>query len=395
MLTSDPAASGFGMTVKLNAYGDTIWSKQFAGLSLLENIDSTYIVAGNLYMDACISKFDSSGKIIWMKTYGKPTTQQGVSHIIPTFDSGYAACGINSENGTANAWLLKFDKNGDTIWSFTLGGNVSAFAEQVVQTSDSGYVICGYWGSSYSFIAKTNSSGKLLWRKSYSQSGPAQTINQTYDGGLLFYSLFYGLVKLNANGDILWTKRLNPNTRFLSIVETHDKGFICAGIQNNSITNEDILLLKTDSLGKTLWHKIFMKGPYYDVAESVCILKDKGYLICGSRDFTGPNTRMYAIRTDSLGNVDSTLQTSINTNFNLNELQVYPNPHINKFHVELPDNMDEADYQLSNMHGQTLLLGKISKTNAIELDTYNLPKGYYLLRVTGNEYTVVKKIIKE
>ncbi len=395
LLTSDPAVSGFGMTVKLNAYGDTIWSKQFAGLSLLENKDSTFIVAGNLYMDGCIRKFDSLGNIIWIKTYGKPLSQEGISCIIPTFDSGYAACGINAENGTGNAWLLKLDKNGDTLWSFIIGANNVAFAAQVVQTSDSGFVISGAWGWSSSFIAKTNSSGKLLWKKIYSQYGPAQTINQTYDEGLLYYSLFYGLVKLNANGDILWTKRLHPDTRFLSIEETHDKGFICTGFQKDSITNEDILLVKTDSFGNILWNKTFMNGPYYDYASSVCILKDRGYLLCGGRDFTSLNSLMYAIRTDSLGSVDSILQTSVNMTTILNELQVYPNPHINKFHVVLPDKMNEARYQLSNMQGQVLLSGKISKPDALELDTYMLPKGYYILRVTGKDNTILKKIVKE
>ncbi len=82
-----------------------------------------------------------------------------------------------------------------------------------------------------------------------------------------------------------------------SVVQTRDGGYIIGGYTNDS-NNNDIYLIKTDSLGEILWTRVYADTTllYEEECYSVDDLDDGGYIVAGRK-----SGNIYLIRTDSLG----------------------------------------------------------------------------------------------
>ena len=87
------------------------------------------------------------------------------------------------------------------------------------------------------------------------------------------------------------------------IKETHDHCFVIAGGRYNSNTQEDVLIMKTDSAGNQIWRKTFAIGEYSNGKE-VEETPDHGFLICGYKgsSTTGQGGPIL-LKTDSAGNL--------------------------------------------------------------------------------------------
>ena len=203
------------------------------------------------------------------KTIGGAGYDYGYS-VTQTFDKGYAIAGSTTSFGYGNsdAYLIKTDSNGVQLFSRTFGGINVDQAYSIKQTKDSGLVIAGY----------TNSFGS---------------------GGYDMY-----VVKTNKNGDTLWTKTYGgADWDFAySIDQTKDGGYIIAGgTYSFGKGDEDVYLVKTDSIGDTLWTKTF-GGIYEDEARSVKQTSDSGYIICGhTKSYGAGNADIYYIKTNKFG----------------------------------------------------------------------------------------------
>jgi len=188
-----------------------------------------------------------------------------------------------------------------------------------------GYFTAGisYWVTGKVIcVLKTDKYGNKLEVKNFGRSGcdiwPGTQGSQTKttDGG---YALGGGLtsslndkvllVKFNANGDTVWTRAYGDNISGSFYTgrqckQTWDKGFIIVGEKDMGGTNEDVLLVKTDSLGNLQWQKTY-GGPYLDFGWTIAVTPDSGFIIGGYTYRYGYNYTRNAlvIKTDSLGNV--------------------------------------------------------------------------------------------
>ncbi len=70
---------------------------------------------------------------------------------------------------------------------------------------------------------------------------------------------------------------------------------------------------------------------------------------------------------------------------------LYPNPVINTLSIRRTDDF-EATYSITNLIGQTLLSGKLTNN---QINVSSLSKGVYLLSISDEEETSVKKFIKQ
>ena len=100
------------------------------------------------------------------------------STIQQTNDGGYIIAASTNSFGAGNydAWLIRTNADGDTIWTRTYGGADTDHASDVKQTDDNGFIIAGSTRSfghannyNDAWLIKTNFNGdttldKNIWR---------------------------------------------------------------------------------------------------------------------------------------------------------------------------------------------------------------------------------------
>jgi hypothetical protein len=259
------------------------------GYCIEQTSDGGYIVGGGTasygeghfeVLDAYIIKLNPEGDTIWTRTYGV-RTEDDCYNIKQTPDGGYIA-GI---------WgfidLMKLDSNGDSLWTKSYGG----LTYDMEITSDGGYILsgCGGIGGGEFYLTRTDSLGDLIWRHEYSfspQYRVPQAVAQADDGGFIAigyiqhpdsnYTDCY-IIKVNSNGDTLWTRALNhsnpSNEEGVDVCQTADHGFL--------ILCQNFWAVKIDSAGAEQWSGYYYGNDDRGYAYSLSTLDDGGYLLGG------------------------------------------------------------------------------------------------------------------
>ena len=329
-------ATLFGTIIFQKTYGGTSYDY---GESVQQTTDGGYIIAGWTYSygagsyDVYIIKIDAQGDTLWTRTYGGTDYDYGYS-VQQTTDGGYIIAGWTASYGAGgyDVYLIKTDAQGDTLWTRTYGGTDYDYSYSVQQTTDGGYIIAGFTGSyganpdstSDIWLIKTDSLGDTLWTKTYGGTSDDHglSVQQTTDGGYIIAGVTnsYGaggydvyLIKTDAQGDTLWTRTYGGTDYDCgsSVQQTTDGGYIIAGVTNSyGAGGYDVYLIKTDAQGDTLWTRTY-GGTDYDCGSSVQQTTDGGYIIAGvTNSYGAGGYDVYLIKTDENGNIDNTPPSS-------------------------------------------------------------------------------------
>ncbi len=206
------------------------------------------------------------GTIQWQNSFGGSDTEFGNS-IRQTFDGGFIVLGESiSDDGDVTAthtnyeyWIIKISNSGLLEWQKTLGGSNAEIGLSVRQCTDSGYILAGYTGS--------------------------------YDGNITYNhgDRDFWIVKLDVDGNMEWQRTLGGSyTDFAyDIEQTSDDGFIVTG-ESNSVDgdvtgnhgNDDIWVVKLDSLGNIIWQNSF-GGSQTDRSRGIRQTNEGGYIVAG------------------------------------------------------------------------------------------------------------------
>jgi hypothetical protein len=168
---------------------------------------------------------------------------QGTEHVLSRTENdcasrltpcpgGYAVIGTTTPTSTRrDAWLLRTDEIGDTLWTRAYGGDYVDAGIDIALIPDSGFIIAGY---------------------TYSFSGQPGTRRDAW------------LVRTDARGDTLWTRTFagphNAGGTFSSVRLMPDNGFLMGGTDNAN--DGDGWIVQTDSLGYLVW-----QGTWGDITE--------------------------------------------------------------------------------------------------------------------------------
>jgi len=177
----------------------------------------------------------------------------------------------------------------DTTWTKVYGGINYDRGYSASQTTDRGYILGAYTasfgnGGDDIWLIKTNPAGYTIWARVYggNDNDRCCSVQQTADGGYVVAgetqsfgagSMDMYLIKTDSVGDTLWTKTYGgPGAEQChSMQQTSDGGYILGGD----------LLIKVDSLGNVVWTKSFA-GDIWSVQQTV----DGGYIACGMTSTT-------------------------------------------------------------------------------------------------------------
>jgi hypothetical protein len=202
------------------------------GYSIKQTWDKGYLIAGTTSSsgsgatDGYIVKTDSLGLGEWQKIYGGPNIDIFQSLILLP-DSGFMIAGYTNSKGAGgyDGWMVRCDKNGDTLWTKTVGTIDWDFFTSVDTLKDMrGFIFTGSTfgkgaGDEDVYAVKTNLNGDTMWTHTY--GGIKQEIShQVVCGGdsdltVIGMTRSYGdslgdiyLVRINTlTGDTLWTRR--------------------------------------------------------------------------------------------------------------------------------------------------------------------------------------------
>jgi hypothetical protein len=285
-----------------------------------ETSDGGYIVIGYDYASYIVLwKLDGMGNITWAKRFiaGTAPTQVYCNYGEPTSDGGYIIIGnvVIWPSNNVDAELIKIDSNGNLTWAKIIGNGGPDGGNYVTQTSDGGYIITGTTGypATNITLVKSDSTGNITWAKIFNSAyDVGNCVRQTSDGGYIIvgytglgpfnYNDVY-LIKTDSSGNLLWSKTYGGTNEDegYSVQQTSDGGYIIAGASYSfGAGNYDAYLIKTDSAGNVLWSNVF-GGPNSDSFNSVQRTTDGGYVLAGISYSFGMTSLAYVVKTDSLG----------------------------------------------------------------------------------------------
>ncbi|MFC5411959.1 hypothetical protein ACFPMF_21725 [Larkinella bovis] len=264
----------------------------------------------------------------WQKTFGGTEFDNGYS-IKPTTDGGYVVAGdtksndgnVSGNHGDNDVWVVKLNAFGNIVWQKALGGTGYDFASAILQTSDRGFVVAatsysndgdvrGSHGQSDFWIVKLNSSGDIVWQKTFGGSGSefANAITATADGGFVVAGLttstdgdVHGnhgrsdmwVLRLNSSGGIVWQKTLGGSSDdgATSITASADGGFVVAGqtgsndgdVSGNHGGQSDAWVVKVSSSGVVVWQRALGGSDAHgDRATGIIATTDNLYMVAGT-----------------------------------------------------------------------------------------------------------------
>ncbi|MCX6275023.1 MAG: hypothetical protein NTV09_07435, partial [Bacteroidetes bacterium] len=216
-----------------------------------------FILCGDSAQSAYIIKVDLCGQLQWSRTYSDTLTLH--AHCIVESRNGYTLIGAKNggggQTGTgAQAWMLRMDENGDSLWSK--------------------FYDVGYWASWGTWITK-RPIGYAICIFSDGQ--------QQYNSNTLFLT--------DTSGNMLDTVVVNTSAsggfHNSDIIPTSDGGFISAS--SNALTSVDqIQVVKVDSNFDMEFEKWYQDIVFFLAysANAVCEAPG-GYMVVGSTDITG------------------------------------------------------------------------------------------------------------
>lgn len=153
--------------LKIASDGNLIWEKSFGGSEIDEaraisaTNDGNFMIVGdtrssdkdvsnnNGGADLWMLKIASDGNLIWEKTIGSSSFDVARS-ISKTADSGFIVAGNSrgsdagfTNNGQNDAWVLKVDANGNTVWQKFIGGSENDLLFDAIELNNQSIIAIG------------------------------------------------------------------------------------------------------------------------------------------------------------------------------------------------------------------------------------------------------------
>lgn len=268
--------------MKLDSRGNIEWSRHYGGSGVdsandvLETQDGRFLVIGHSNStdgdvtgnkggyDCWVVKLDKNGQLLWQKSFGGSDNDTGEG-LTRTEDGNFVFIGssrsaygdITGNKGSYDLWILKFNFEGDVLWSKNYGGSKNE-GGGIVRLMERDLIVAGSsesndgdvganFGNSDSWVLRLNPVGEIIW--------------ETNHGG--FYGDGASDFQIDPYGNIVVVSTINLSLPFPAESPT------------------DIMLFKLDSTGKPVIGGGTYGGTKDDDAYSIQILLNGEYLIGG------------------------------------------------------------------------------------------------------------------
>ncbi len=334
--------------VKLDPSGTVLWAKNFGGNGAWTNVQGIavdgsgnvylggYFLSGNLTnpvltkigtQDAFAIKLDNSGATTWAKNfggsgasaygYGIAVDGTGNVYLGGYFSNGNLTTPALTMLGIQDAFAIKLDLSGATIWAKNFGGSVAyAEAKSIAVDGTSNVYLGGYFnnanltnpvltkiGTQDAFAIKLDNNGATTWAKNFGGSNAyatGQSIAVDGSGNVYLGGIFDNAnlatpalmkngyedafaIKLDNSGAIAWAKNIGGNGAWAygqgiavdDIGNVYLGGYFLSGNLTNPVLTkigyQDAFAIKLDNSGVITWIENFGGSGASAVTQSIAV----------------------------------------------------------------------------------------------------------------------------
>jgi hypothetical protein len=274
------------------------------GINGFKGVDTTVI--------SFLIKVDHTGDLVWEKStivHGNVGFGPYSSAMRPTDDDGYfLVSSTNAHDPEEGEMILyKFDSELNTIWLKEYH-NIGFALHSAHQTNDGGYIMCGATcvctfsrGTYFTKVMKTDNYGEVLWTKEDSSGSSYDNVLQVAEGGYIIYGDTL-LVRTDSVGNTVWTHSFE-NCAFgegLPAIQASDNGFVVV-VQPYDVdyAPNEIWIQKFDESGNLLWSKEYGTENPLSTTGGIKQTKDGGLVIVATS--RAEETYLWLLKTDEVG----------------------------------------------------------------------------------------------
>ena len=198
---------------------------------------------------------------------------------------------------------------------FTFGGQIGTYDNSTLVSTDNNLIICGNSGTNLS-VLKISKAGSQIWRKDFAAGNGSTTsgITETSSQEIFIcgksarnYSIMKNdvlLIKTNSTGDTIWSKTYGGTESEYStnVITTSDGNILIAGKTESfgAGTFGDIYLIKVNTNGDTLWTRNY---PDQDQEVPFHLMETQNgeYLVTGTNEDNSQYRELYLLKVDLNG----------------------------------------------------------------------------------------------
>jgi hypothetical protein len=296
---------------------NSVYIDSLSSLNIIKNTNNNYILCGvNVFYDCrtILFFFDTN----FTYEYSKKISMQGYYNIVETRDSGYLIYGTNLDE--EDIFFIKTNNNFDTLWTRKISfsnGNYSNFNTIITKNNEIMFLGCITDSLQKIALIKMDSLGNIIFSKKYSYHGEisANEIAETEDNCFLICGSSRNsyinhekgvIIKVDSMGNFIFAKTYGGSgyDELHGIKKIKNDAYLCYGMTSSfgsgSIpygTNFDRYLLEINDMGDTLLTRAYGTtddGEYlYDI-----LISDSAYYMVGD-GFIINNLYTYLIKTDN------------------------------------------------------------------------------------------------
>ncbi|MFT5777682.1 MAG: hypothetical protein ACI837_000630 [Crocinitomicaceae bacterium] len=395
-----------GTSINIDAFGNVLLTGQYSGSADFDPGIGTTNLTSNGDVDVFIQKLDSSGNLLWVKSIGGTSNDRAYSistdatgNVFVTgtfedtvdFDPGMATFDLIS-NGGWDAFIEKLDVNGNFLWAKSVGGtefqnatslDIDALGNIYTTGSFRGTVDFDPNGATFNltsvgasdvYIQKLDNDGNLIWAKS---SGGTWSD----EGNCLF---------LGKMGSVYVTGNFSGTVDF-------DPGAPTFNLTSNGVL--DVFIQKLDASGNFVWAKS-VGGNQSDHGSSITVDTLGNIYVAGiflgTVDFDpGVSTFNFT----SNGAHDAFIlklapsDLSAGDEISMANASVYPNPVEEVLNIAISTE-DAFKLELIDNSGKLILVRNIDQQST-SIDMSSFEAGIYFLRLSDNNGTITRKVVKD
>jgi len=389
---------------RFNSIGDPLWyvsaNWDYQKAQWIEELsDSGFIATGVCRVNPGDSyafhllRIDRDGEIVWSKVYDIENSTEYGTCVTPLPDGGFAVCAYRSSTSSGRqAWILRTDMNGDTLWTREWGWDYNDEARRII-FEDGGLTVLTQGRlettSGGPHIVRYDLDGNLLWETPIPDMYGYYGRDMCYSplDGCYTIVTYYGpwIAHTDSLGVCEWIipGRGASNPRGYSINTTMDQGYIYAGQSTPDPetpgTTYSGMIVKYDSEGNEMWWD-YVYNSDCDGLFSARQLSQGGYIAAGIANSLTTSREGYLIRyepevgIEGGGGLPGTVQ-----------LEVSPNPFSSSLGISfnLPETaqVELSVYDFTGRLVENLESGSISAGENISVwnPDPSLPNSCYLI----------------